>query len=105
MNLDMITGFLAGVGLVVSVRTIFEANKKIGIIQMIMTFLPPVFTSLWCMKKNDFVFGGTDWEFIIQTATVDKCPQPWLILLLYVLFVGLTIYNIITIIKRKMDKF
>lgn len=94
MNLDMIIGFIAGVGLYTGVRTIFAGNKKSGVIQLILTFSVPIFTSLWCAKKSSFVFGGTDWEFLTQTAIVDKMFQPWLILILYICLIGLTIYNI-----------
>lgn len=100
MNLDMVIGFIAGVGLYTSIRTIIEVSKKNGIIQLILTFLVPIFTSLWCMKKSSFLFGGTDWEFLIQTATVDKMIEPWLILILYFILIGLTIYNIFKIRGR-----
>lgn len=102
MNLDMIVGFIAGVGLYTGVRTIFETSKKMGIIQLVLTFLAPVITSLWCMKKTDFVFGGTDLEFLVQTATVDKMIEPWIILLIYIVLIGIIIYNIskLKIIKK-----
>ena len=67
---------------------------------MILTFLAPVLTSLWCMKKSDFVFGGTDWEFLIQTAN-DKMIEPWLIFILYIVLIVLIIYNIFKIITNK----
>ncbi len=99
MNLDMVMGFIAGIGLYTGIITIFEGNKKLGIIQLILTFSAPIFTSLWCAKKSSFVFGGTDWEFLTQTATVDKMIQPWLILIIYICLIGLIIYNIVKIKK------
>ncbi len=97
----MTIGFITGVGLYTSVRTIVEVDKKNGIILLILTFLAPIFASLWCMKKSSFVFGGTDWEFLIQTATVDKIVEPWLILILYVILIGLIVYNIFKIRKGR----
>ena len=104
MNLDMIMGFFAGLGIYVSARAFIQINKKIGIAQLILTLISPIFVSLWCMKKEDFVFGGTDWEFLVQTATVDKCLQPLLILFLYALFICITSYSIIKIIKIEINK-
>ncbi len=100
MNLDMILGFIAGFGLSTGVKTLFKGNKKLGIIQLILTFLNPVLISLWCAKKARFVFGGTDWEFLIQTATVDKMIEPWLILILYICLIGLIVYNLVEIKKN-----
>lgn len=95
MFLGMIIGFIAGMGIYTGVRTIVKGNKKMGIIQLIMTLISPIFISLWCMKKSSFVYGGTGWEFLIQTATIDKMIEPWLILILYIILIGLTIYNLI----------
>ena len=105
MNLDMVMGFIVGFELYASVRTIIKGSKKNGIIQLILTFLAPIVTCLWCMKKSSFVFGGTDWEFLIQTATVDQMIEPWLILMLYVILIGLTIYNIFEIRERNKLQF
>lgn len=97
MDLSIIMGFISGIGLCVGSRAVKGKNKAIGIIQLILTFLAPILTILWCSKKNEFVFGGTDWEFLVQTTIIDKMIIPWIILLLYIVFIGLTIYNIIKI--------
>lgn len=101
MNLDMVLGFFAGLGLYTGVRTIVEVSKKLGIIQLVLTFSAPILTSFWCTKKSAFAFKGTDFEFLIHTATVNKCFFPWLILVLYVSLTIMIISNIIRIIKVK----
>lgn len=101
MDLDMIIGFIAGLGLATGVRVIMEDSKKRGIVQLILTFLVPILTSLFCLKKKQFVFGGTDWEFLIQTATVDKMIEPWLLLIMYIILIFLIIYNMYSLIKKR----
>lgn len=100
MDLSIIMGFISGIGLWVGTRT-FKENKTRGIVQLILTFISPVLTILWCSKKKDFVFGGTDWEFLIQTATVDKMIISWIILSLYIILIILTVYNIVKCRKSK----
>lgn len=101
MNVSVIIGFISGIGLCVGIRTVTEESKTRGMIQFIVTFLAPVLTILFCSKKNEFVFGGTDWEFLIQTAIIDKMMEPWMILMIYVILIGITIYNIIKIYRNK----
>ncbi len=102
MDLSFVMGFLGGFGFYVGVRTMQISNKMRGIMQLILTFLAPILVHLWCLKKASFVFGGTDWEFLVQTATVDKMIEPWLILIVYIGFMALIIYNMIQI--RKVRK-
>lgn len=52
------------------------------------------------LEKEDFVFGGTDWEFMIQTATIDRMLEPWLILALFIILLVLIFINIFKLIKK-----
>ena len=71
-----------------------------GIIQLILTIIVPILISLWCLKKENFVFGGIDWEFMIQTATIDGMLEPWLILALFIMLLVLIFINIFKLIKK-----
>ena len=51
-------------------------------------------------KKENFVFGGSDWEFMIQTATIDGRLEPWLILALFIILLVLIFINIFKLIKK-----
>ena len=102
--MDWVIGFITGLGLVSSVLTLIKGNKKIGIIQLILTIIVPIITSLWCLKKDNFVFGGTDWEFMIQTATIDKRIEPWIILALFIISLVLIFINIFKLIDIKKSK-
>ena len=72
MNLSFVIGFFVGIGFYTGVRTIQISNKKRGIIQIVLTFLIPILIHLWCLKKSSFVFGGSDWEFLIQKPMLIK---------------------------------
>ncbi len=102
--MDLIIGFLTGLGIVISIITIVKDNKKLGILQLILTIICPIVTYLFCLKKEDFIFGGTNFEFLIQTATIDRMIEPWIILILYIILVVListNIFNLFDIKKKK----
>lgn len=102
MNLDLVLGFITGMSFVIGLRTIMAKSKTMGIIQLLLTIANPILVNLWCAKKESFVFTGTDFEFLVQTAFVDKMIEPWVFLILYIVLIGLIIYNIIKISKKKM---
>lgn len=94
MDLSTIVGFISGFCFVENIFML-KKNKKLGVIGLVLTVIAPVALSLFCSQKSDFVFGGTDWEFLVQTATIDGLIEPWLILLLYIALISLTIYSLI----------
>ena len=97
-----IMGFITGLGFAVGIYSLIKKNKIVGIIQLVLSILTPIFTFLFIQKKSQFIFGGTDWEFLIQTDTIDGMIEPWLILILYLGVILTTIYSIIQI--RKINK-
>lgn len=94
MYFEIFLGIITGLGLYTGVRTIIDNSKKRGALQLALSIIAPLLAELWCLKKTNFVFGGTNWEFLVQTATVDKMIEPWLILVLYLFLIGLTLHNI-----------
>ena len=85
LNMEWTIGVITIIGLIIGILTLIKGNKKMGIMQLVLTIIFHVATLLWCHKKNQFVFGGTNFEFIIQTATVDKMIEPYLIFLLFII--------------------
>ena len=75
-------------------------NKSKGIMQILLAVICPVLTWLLCSLKETHAFGGTDWQFIVHTATVDVSPLPWIILLMFVI----EIVDIIKYILLRRDK-
>lgn len=102
--MDWVIGFITGLGSAIGVYTIIKGNKKMGIIQLVLNIIFPIITLLWCLKKEQFVFGGTDWEFMVQTATIDKMIEPWLILVIFIILVVLIFINILKLIDMRKDK-
>ena len=60
MKFSVIMVFISCIELYIGMRTIKEENKARGVAQLVLTFLAPIITILFCSKKTDFVFGGTD---------------------------------------------
>lgn len=98
--MDLVIGIITGLGIISGILTLIKRDKKMGIIQLILTIIVPILISLWCLKKENFVFGGTDWEFMIQTATIDGMLEPWLILALFIMLLVLIFVNIFKLIKK-----
>lgn len=96
-----VMGFIVGVGLIVSIYSIVEDKKRVGIVQLVLSIVTPIFTFLFLQKKSQFVFGGTDWEFLIQTAIIDKLIESWLIFILHVVIIAMTIYKVVQFRKNK----
>ena len=98
--MDLVIGIITGLGIISGILTLIKRDKKMGIIQLILTVIVPILISLWCLKKEDFVFGGTDWQFMIQTATIDRMVEPWLILTLFIILLVLIFINVFKLIKK-----
>ncbi len=92
--MDFIIGLLTGFGITTGIFAIINDNKKLGIIQMLLTAIIPVVTYLFCSRKSSFAFGGTDLEFLLHTATVDKMIVPWLILVMFFTLIVLIVINV-----------
>lgn len=99
--MEWVIGVITIIGLIIGILTLIKGNKKMGIMQLILTIIFPVATLLWCHKKNQFVFGGTNFEFILQTATIDKMIEPYLIFLLLIILIVLIGINVFKLLERK----
>lgn len=102
--MEFIIGFLTGLGLVIGVLAILNNHKKLGITEIILAFLTPFVIYLFVQEKSKFAFGGTDFEFLIQTATVDKMSTPILIFMLFLSLIFLTVLNIYKLSKQQSLK-
>ncbi len=99
--LDIVIGFTLGISLYTSVRAVMINKKVTGILQILLTIGFTVLFYLFLQNKKTMAFGGSDWEFLVQTMTVDKIMQPWIILFGYILVLSLVIYHVIEIINYK----
>lgn len=108
---NMLIGFVAGISLYTGIRTIMNGNKKLGIIQVILTFLAPAFTFLWCMRIAGYAFYENSFIFLLKTAfynnqntTIYEVFFSNLTLITYIILIILTTYNIRQIRKIKGGK-
>lgn len=96
-----VIGFITIVGITIGIFSIINNHKKIGIYQIVLSVVFPIVTAGFCMVKNRFVFGDTDFKFLIQTAMVDKRPEPWIIFALFILLMITVFINIWNLVKER----
>lgn len=72
-------------GLMSGVYTLLKINKTKGIFRLALAALCPIITMSFCSLKDDRVFGGTNWEFLVHSATIDGDIWPWVILILFII--------------------
>lgn len=104
---DMIIGFVLGIALYAGIKTIMNGNKKLGIIQLILTFLAPIFTFLWCKWCLGSGFLENSFEILLKTMFCNTTYQMFfsnLVLITYIFLIVLTVYNILQIRKMKGGK-
>jgi len=81
----IIIGVITVLGVITGIYALIKTNKIKGIFQIILAIVCPILTALFCSLKDDYAFGGTDWQFIVHSATIDTTPAPWIILILFAL--------------------
>lgn len=98
-----VIGFITVLGIITGIFSIIKGDKKIGITQLLLTLIFPIIIVLYCLKKESFVFGGTDWDFLIQTAFVDRLIEPWIMLILFIVLLILMFINLLKFINTKKN--
>ena len=86
------------------VRRCFGASKGRlgkGRMQIILSLAAPALVLWWCSRKRYFAFGGSDWEFLVQSACVDRMTFPWVILFVYLLMIAFFIATVIWLKKKQ----
>jgi len=76
------------IGCLFAVFIMIKIDRKMGLLQIITTIGFLIATKWFCSLKYQFAFGGTDWEFLIHSALVDRMFAPYFILLLF----GMALY-------------
>lgn len=55
--MDWVIGLITGLGIISGILTLIKRDKKMGIIQLILTIIVPISISLWCLKKKILYLG------------------------------------------------
>lgn len=98
-----IIGVITLLGILTAIWKILKHNKATGICQVVLAIVCAVFVLWFCSLKEGRVFGGTDWEFMVHSASVDGDLCPWIILVLLGVEVILIIGTITKLLKAKED--
>ena len=99
-----VIGFTTSLGIITGIFSILNNHKKSGVSLIALSVIFPILTVGFCIRKSHFVFGGTDFEFLVQTALVDKRLEPWIILGVFILLIltsSISMYHIIRDMKYK----
>ena len=78
LGIVTVFGFSAGI------YSLVKQNKVNGILELSLAVLCPLITISFCSLKDTRAFGGTNWEFLVHSATIDGDIWPWIILVLLI---------------------
>lgn len=101
MIMKWILGIITLLGVLTGVYTFLKTDKFKGICQVILAVVSPVITMSFVSLKESRAFGGTDWEFLVHSATIDGSILPWLNLILFAIEVVFIVRTIFIISKKK----
>ena len=101
MIMKWILGIIILLGILAGGYTFLKTDKFKGICQLILVVISPIITLSFVSLKESRAFGGTDWEFLVHSATIDGSILPWLNLILYVIEVVLIVRTIFVISKKR----
>ena len=94
-------GIITLLGILTAISRILKYNRAIGICQLVLAIVCPIFVLWFCSLKAGRAFGGTDWEFLVHSASVDGDFCPWIILVLFGVEVIFIVGTIVKTIKAK----
>lgn len=94
--MDWLVGIITICGLVTRSYSLMKINRTKGIIELILAVLCPVLTLSFCSLRNDRAFGGTKWEFLVNSATIDGDIWPYIILILFIVEIICIVKTILT---------
>ena len=96
-----IIGIISVLGIMTGIFSILKQNKVNGIIRIVLAIVCPIIAIWFCSLKESRAYGGTDWEFMLHSATVDGDFCPWILLILLVIEAILIVGTIIKVMQAK----
>ena len=95
-------GIITVLGFLTGIYNLLKHNKINGILRLVVAIICPIIAIWFCSLKESRVYGGTDWEFMVHSATVDGDIYPWIFLILLVVEIILIIETILKLIKTTL---
>ena len=100
MMMKWIIGVITLLGVLAGIYTFLKTDKFIGICQLILATVCPLITMSFLSLKEGHAFGGTDWEFLVHSATIDGSILPWICFILFVVDIICIVRTVCKIYKK-----
>lgn len=88
------------VSLIFSIIVIFKKNKVLGISQFILSLIVPVIALLFSLERD---FSKNEVIYILDEV-VEGNVLASMIIILYIVIIGLFIYNLLSFRKKKVEE-
>lgn len=98
--MNLIIAFITILGLLTAVYAFFKVSKAYGTVQFVLAVVCPVIIKLFCSLKYVRAFGGTDWEFLWHSATIDGDLWSWVVFAILISLVILVLKTIFIALKN-----
>lgn len=100
LDMKLIIGVITVLGVLAGMCIFLRKEKIKGIGQLVLAVVCPIIMIAYLSLKEKHAFGGTDWEFLVHSATVDRDIWPWIILILFVVEIIFIVRTICVITKK-----
>lgn len=103
---NILLGFIMGITLYTGIKMVLNGNKKLGIIQLLLTFLVPIFTFLWFRCSSSYELIEISFRTFLNAIFSNTYAIVFynLILIAYIFLIALTVYNTLQIRNIKGGK-
>lgn len=99
--MKLIIGIISVLGVLAGMCILLRKDIIKGICQIVLAVVCPLITIAYLSLKEGRAFGGTDWEFLVHSATIDKDIWPWIILILFVVEIIFIVRTICVITQKR----
>lgn len=100
MIMKWIIGVITLAGILSGIYSLFRTNKLSGISQIALAAVCPLIMISFLSLKKNHAFGGTDWEFLLHSATIDGIPLVWIILFMFIVEIILIVRTVFISAKK-----
>ena len=97
----LIIGGISILGILAGLYDLFNKRKVFGITQLFLAIICPIITFMYCSLKERRAFGGTDWEFLVHSATIDGDVLPWIVFASFIAEIILILRTLLIIFKNR----
>ena len=100
MIMKWIIGVITLLGVLAGIYNFLKTDKFKGICQLVLAVVCPIITIWYLSLKASHAFGGTDWEFLVHSATIDGSIYPWICFILFAVDIICIVRTVCKISKK-----